>query len=124
MKTRSLPRGGRRNKLTRYFGRDQVPYLVLMLPCVLFLFAFIYLPMGGLVLAFKNFNVTDGIWGSPWVGFDNFRFFLESEYAWRATFNTVFLNILFIASNHIFAIFCAVSLYEIRSRFFKKTVQS
>jgi len=107
-----------------FFTRDQRPFFVLMIPCVLFLLAFIYLPMGGLVLAFKSFNVTDGIWGSPWVGFDNFKFFWESEYAWRATFNTVYLNILFIVSSHVFAIFCSVSLYEMRGRFFKKTIQS
>jgi putative aldouronate transport system permease protein len=80
--------------------------------------------MGGLVLAFKNFNVTQGIWGSPWVGLQNFRFFIQSEYAWRATVNTVYLNILFIGSTHLFAIFCAIALYEIRSRRFRKLVQS
>jgi putative aldouronate transport system permease protein len=106
------------------FSKDQWPYLLLVAPCVLFLFAFIYLPMGGLVLAFKNFNVTQGIWGSPWVGLQNFRFFIQSEYAWRATVNTVYLNILFIGSTHLFAIFCAIALYEIRSRRFRKLVQS
>lgn len=52
-------------------------YLLLVLPLV-WLITFAYLPMGGLVMAFKKYNSGLGIWGSPWVGFDNFRKFFTS----------------------------------------------
>src|SRR5512140_2769602 len=102
----------RSNPSAGLLGGSQWPFIVLVLPCVLFLFAFIYLPMAGLVLAFKNYNVADGIWRSPWAGLENFRFFMTSQYAWRATRNTVLLNVLFIGSNHVFALLCAVGLDE------------
>jgi ABC-type polysaccharide transport system permease subunit len=59
-------------------------FLLFILPAALLLGLFVYLPMGGLVLALKNFDVSLGIWGSPWVGLENFRFFFASEYALRA----------------------------------------
>jgi putative aldouronate transport system permease protein len=111
-------------RFSRYLARDQRQFIVLILPCALFLLAFIYLPMAGLVLAFKSFNVSAGIWKSPWVGLENFRFFITSEYAWRATKNTILLNLLFIGSNHLFALFCAIGLDLIRSRLFRKAVQT
>ena len=52
--------------------------------------------MFGIVLAFKDYKVTDGIFGSPWAGMKNFEFFLESQDAWRVTRNTLGLNFLFI----------------------------
>ncbi len=116
--------GTRAGHLGGYLARDQWPFIILILPCAAFLFAFIYLPMAGLVLAFKNFNVSAGIWKSPWVGLQNFRFFITSEYAWRATRNTILLNALFIGSNHLFALFCAIGLDQIRGKIFRKAVQT
>ncbi len=116
--------GKKASVLGGYFSRDQWPFLILILPCAAFLFAFIYLPMAGLVLAFKSFNVSAGIWKSPWVGLANFRFFITSEYAWRATRNTIVLNALFIGSNHLFALFCAIGLDQIRGKYFRKSVQT
>ena len=52
-------------------------YLLLLLPLI-YIIIFAYIPMGGLVLAFKKYNVAQGIWGSPWVGFDNFEKFFGS----------------------------------------------
>ena len=108
----------------REYMKSQWPFLVMVFPYAFLLFMFIYLPMGGLVLAFKNFHIDQGIWGSPWAGWQNFEFFFNSEYAWRATRNTILLNLLFITANHLFAIFCAVTLYEIRSKWFRKGIQS
>ncbi len=104
--------------------KSQWPFLIMVLPYSFLLFMFIYLPMGGQVLAFKNFHIDQGIWGSPWAGWQNFKFFFDSDYAWRATRNTILLNLLFITANHLFAIFCAITLYEIRSKWFRKSIQS
>lgn len=106
------------------YVKSQWSYWVMVTPYALLLFAFIYLPMFGLVLAFKNFHIDQGIFGSPWAGWQNFKFFFTSEYAWRATRNTILLNLLFITANHLFALFCSITLFEIRSKWFRGSVQS
>ena len=117
------PEKTRGSRLKEYI-KSQWPYWVLVAPYALLLFAFIYLPMFGLVLAFKNFHIDQGIFGSPWAGWQNFKFFFTSEYAWRATRNTILLNLLFITVNHVFAIFAAITLFEMRSKWFRKSIQS
>ncbi|MGL1890942.1 MAG: ABC transporter permease subunit [Spirochaetaceae bacterium] len=106
----------------KYQSVKQGWFIIFMIPSVLLLGAFIYLPMYGLQLAFKSFDASLGIWGSPWSGFENFKFLFNSPYALRATKNTVFLNLLFILSTHLFAVFCAIGLYEVRSKMFRKTI--
>ena len=75
--------------------------LLMLAPAVIIIFIFAYLPMGGMVLAFKQYNYRDGIWGSPWVTgiFDNFRFFFMSGKAFAVTANTFSYNLCFIAVN-------------------------
>jgi putative aldouronate transport system permease protein len=98
----------------------------MMIPGIAFLFLFNYLPMFGVILAFKNYRLDLGILGSPWsVPFvENFRFFFTGAYAWRVTRNTLFLNIAFLASGLVFEGSFALILNEIRSRFLKRTIQS
>lgn len=62
---------------------------LMALPGVLFKIIFNYLPLIGLIIAFKRYNYTKGIWGSDWVGFENFKFFFTSDNAFRITRNTV-----------------------------------
>jgi len=109
---------------SKYQSVKQGPFLLFMVPAVLLLGAFIYLPMYGLSLAFKSFDASLGIWGSPWNGFENFRFLFNSPYALRATRNTVFLNTLFIVFTNLFAVFCAIGLYEVRSATFRRSIQT
>ena len=63
-------------------------HVIMALPAFLVLFFIMYVPMAGLVMAFKKFNFNDGIWGSPWNGLDNFKFLLAS----KATFITITRN--------------------------------
>lgn len=91
---------------------------------VLLVLLFNYIPMFGIVIAFKNYNYTDGILGSKWVGFDNFRFFFETDVFWRIARNTVGMNVLFIFSGLIAKLAFAIMLFEITSRRFVKTVQT
>ncbi|MCD9026151.1 ABC transporter permease [Cohnella silvisoli] len=89
---------------------------LMALPGILFFFIFSYLPMFGVILAFKNYNFAGGIFGSPWAGFDNFEFFFTSPDLYRITFNTLFLNFLFIVFGTLAAVVTAVLLNEIRSK--------
>ncbi|MCK9858651.1 ABC transporter permease subunit [Paenibacillus sp. ATY16] len=86
------------------------------LPGMLFFLIFNYLPMLGVIIAFKNYNFRDGIFGSPWSGFANFEFFFTSPDLFRVTYNTLFLNVLFIGSGTIASVGTAILLNEIRSK--------
>ena len=107
------------------FGRKNTVELLTMsiIPlCVLICFS--YIPMVGLILAFKNFNYVGGIFGSPWCGLDNFKFLFASGASWRITRNTVCYQFVWLILNTILAVFFAIFLNEIRSRKAKKLYQS
>lgn len=94
------------------------------LPPAAFIFVFSYLPLLGLVIAFKDFKVTKGILGSEWVGFKNFEFFFKSTDAWIVLRNTIGMNILFIFLSLIVSVSIALMLNEIRSRALTKVIQT
>ncbi len=100
--------------------------LLMLLPAVVLVFIFSYIPMAGVVLAFKQYNYKDGIWGSPWVEniFDNFKFFFMSGKAGTVTLNTFLYNLSFIIVNTTFAVGLAVILSEVKNKYFKKITQS
>ena len=105
---------------------DHIQLNLLVLPTVVLLAIFSYWPMYGAILAFKNFKVPKGIWGSPWVKnvFDNFNFFLRSQDAWRVTRNTLGLNILFIIVTTMCAVGFALLLFEVKKRWQTKAYQT
>ena len=96
----------------------------MLTPAVLFFLLFAYVPMAGIVLAFKSFNYQGGIFGSPWNGLDNFRFFFDSGDAWRVTRNTALYNIAFIVVNNVLQIFAGILLFEIAGKWFRKITQT
>ena len=98
--------------------------LLMLLPGILFFVVFAYLPMIGIVIAFQDFSAAKGILGSKFVGFENFRFFLGSPDSFRVTFNTLFLNGLFILSSMVVSILIALMLSEVNNKWFKKGTQS
>jgi len=83
-----------------------------------------YLPMGGVIIAFKDYNYVDGIWGSKWIGLKNFEFLFLSQDAWRITRNTLMMNGLFIFFGTICAILVALAMNEIRVKWVNKAIQS
>ena len=98
---------------------------LLALPGIILTLMFSYIPMTGLVIIFKDYNFTDGIFGSPWVGFKNFEFFFANfANAWRATKNTIILNLLYTVCGTIVSVALAVMFNEIRSKKYLKTTQS
>jgi putative aldouronate transport system permease protein len=97
------------------------------LPAMLLLFLFAYMPMGGLVIAFKKYNFRQGIWGSDWMDplFKNFEIlFHNNATAMNAIRNTLFLNILFIIVGTIFALLLAIAFNELTNKHLKKITQS
>ncbi len=110
----------KRKKLTTY---EWQMYSLLVIP-VLLVFVFSYLPMGGIIIAFKNYKYNLGIFGSEWVGFDNFKFFFVSDAFTRITWNTLYMNFLFIALGHAAAVFTAILLFELKSRNATKVFQT
>jgi putative aldouronate transport system permease protein len=102
-------------EIAREFRRNGVYYLMAF-PAILLVFLLKYLPMPGIVIAFKNYNFQKGIWGSPWTGLDNFKFFFTSEYAFRTTMNTIWINLNYLVWGTILAVALAIVLNELRSK--------
>ncbi|WP_435530643.1 ABC transporter permease [Paenibacillus favisporus] len=94
-----------------------------MIPPVLFFILFKYLPMANAVLAFKNYQVTKGIWGSPWVGTKYFDMLFNNPQFWMLIKNTLFLSLYQLAATFPIPIILALLLNEVRSLRFKKAVQ-
>jgi putative aldouronate transport system permease protein len=113
----------RPTKQKRWHRRDISLYL-LALPGVLFFLVFSYAPMFGVIVAFKKFNISQGIWNSAWNGFQNFTFLFTSNQLPHVLFNTLFLNTLFIIATTSFSIALAIFFNEIHIRTFKRVVQS
>ena len=91
---------------------------------ILLVFIFCYLPMGGIIIAFKDYRFDKGILGSEWVGFKNFEFFLKSNEFVKLTRNTLYLNALFIVVGIIAALAVAILLFQLRSRTATKVYQT
>lgn len=109
------------------FWNDLVRYRVILLmlaPGVLFFLLFAYVPMVGIILAFKNYDYAGGVFGSPWNGLANIRFFFESGDAWRVTRNTALYNIAFIIVNNLLQMFTAIFLFEVGGKWFRKVTQT
>lgn len=98
--------------------------LLMLLPAILFFMVFSYIPMAGIVIAFKKYNYVGGMFGSPWTGLDNFRFFLESGKLWLVTKNTILYNAVFIIVNNLLEIAMAILLAEMAGKYIRKFLQS
>ncbi len=105
-------------------GNKNRDLLLMALPGIFLFIIFKYLPMFGVVLAFKQFNVSKGIFGSPWHGLENFKFLFRSTDAWLITRNTIGYNIIFIILGIIIPVFIAIVLSEIRGRRVAKLYQT
>ncbi|WP_344165783.1 ABC transporter permease [Kribbella yunnanensis] len=108
--------------LRRSFQRHWTLYLLMVVPLIWFA-VFKYIPMSNAVLAFKSFNITKGIWGSPWVGWQNFELFFNNPVFWNLVKNTFLLSVYTVAASFPLAIALALGLNEIRNGLFKRTVQ-
>lgn len=108
----------------RYDLKKNKLLLLLCLPAVLWFLLFAYAPLVGLLIAFEKYTPSKGIFKSQFVGLLNFKFFFGSPDFIRVTFNTLFLNALFIIATMFFSILIAIALSEIKVKWFKKVSQS
>ena len=100
-----------------------LPIYILMLPGLIYLFINNYMPLPGLVIAFKQYNAGKGIYGSPWVGLKNFEYLFTTNDAFVITRNTILYNVAFIVINTTLAIAVAIVLSELEGKR-KKVYQS
>ena len=109
------------------FKKGDWSLLTFLIPTVVYVFLLHYLPMGGLVIAFKDYNPYQGIFGSPWAsnyGLEHFYYFITLPNFWHIIFNTLFISLYSIIVNTIFPIILALIINEVRIKWFKKTVQT
>lgn len=97
---------------------------LLALPVLAYFIIFNYIPMYGVLIAFKNFAPKLGILGSPWIGFEHFKTFFNGFYFWRLIKNTLLINVYDIIWGFPAPIILALLLNELRSEYFKRTIQS
>ena len=116
MQTKVIKRKGK--------GKQFLPVYLMMLPWLLYLFIYNYMHMAGLVVAFKKFYFSTGIWKSPWAGLKNFEFLFTTDEAMVITRNTILYNLAFIVIGIVLGIFLAVLITEVANKTLKKLYQS
>lgn len=104
-------------------ARRQMPFYLMMAPGLIFIAILCYIPMVGVIIAFKDYSARDGIFGSAWMDplFKNFEFFFKSDTARSVTFNTIFYNLLEIVSVTLCALALAILLNEVKNKFVSAT---
>ena len=112
-----------KNNIMRKIKRFWPMYLM-MLPGVAYLVINNYMPIPGLMLAFKKFKYPRGIWGSDWCGFKNFTFLISSKDLWLIVRNTLLYNVAFILLGTILSVTIAILLNEVRSKKLQQSFQT
>jgi len=114
-------------KYLRNFGQEfkkNKALFSMLAPAFILTVVLSYIPMVGLILAFKNFNYGKGIFGSKFNGIENFRFLFASGKGWQITKNTILYNLLNLVTSQAIAILLSIFITEIRAKYYKKVTQS
>ena len=119
----SPPKTAKKAKIAKMLYRDRYLYLLLV-PAILFFVIFKYAPLYGVQIAFKNYKMNLGIWGSEWVGLQYFERLFSSAMFFRVFRNTLLLNIYSVIFGFPAPILLALLLNEIRNLKYKRLVQS
>lgn len=104
------------------FQKNWQLYVMITLP-VIFILVFAYFPMYGAQIAFRNFIPSKGIWGSPWVGLQHFKRFVNTYQFWLLMKNTILISIYALLAGLPVPILLAIGLNYVKNKYFKKTVQ-
>lgn len=104
--------------------RKQIPLQIMVLPGIIFMIVFCYIPIYGLTIAFKNYTVISSISAAKWVGLENFMIILKDKYFWDAVKNTLGISFLKLAFGFIAPIALAVIIYETKDGPFKRIAQT
>lgn len=97
---------------------------LMVVPALLFIVVFSYIPMYGVLMAFQDYNIFQGFLKSPWVGFKHFEMFFQAPEFWSIIRNTLVISLLKLAVGFPAPILLALMLNEVRNRTFKRTVQT
>ena len=103
---------------------SSIPYFLMMLPGLIYILINNYIPMAGLIIAFKNVNFSKGLFNSDWYGFKNFEFLFSTSDAFIITRNTILYNLCFIVINTVMAVGVAILLNEVTKKFWSRFYQS
>lgn len=113
----------RRALMKRDWRMNKAVYLM-AIPVLAYFIIFHYVPMGGIAMAFQNFSIKKGIFGSEFVGFEQFIRFFNSVYCWRVIRNTLLISLYGVLFSFPFPIIFALCLNEVRNKKFKKITQT
>ena len=121
MKAVRLNSPGKKSTLAKM--KQYIPLYVMMLPGLIYLIINNYMPMAGLLLAFKRVNYSVGLFASPWCGIENFKYLFSSSEAFGVFRNTILYNLAFIILGNAMGVFVAIALDAIHNKFFKRFSQ-
>ena len=113
-----------RKKSRWIYFKKNLPLTMMALPGIILMILFKYLPLSGIVLAFKQYNIRDGIFGSAWNGLKNFEYLFRTKDAWIITRNTLGYNLLFIVLDLVLAVTMAIILNELHQKKAAKVYQT
>jgi putative aldouronate transport system permease protein len=113
-----------RKKKRKYDYRRYRPLLIMMIPGLIYILINNYLPMFGIVIAFKEVNFAKGIFAGDWVGFKNFEFLFASNNAWIITRNTILYNLVFLVLGTVLSFIVALMLNEVKNKFMLRSYQA
>lgn len=103
---------------------SNIPLLLMTLPGIIYFLCFAYLPMTGVVMAFKNFKPKSGMYLSPWVGMKNFDFMFKNATFWNTVRNTLFYNSAFLVLGILFPLVLALTINEVRNKKLARVFQT
>ncbi|GGI44943.1 putative multiple-sugar transport system permease YteP [Paenibacillus marchantiophytorum] len=112
-----------KKKRSSKYIKQNIPLYIMLTPALVCFILFKYAPMGGIILAFKDYNFWEGIWGSPWVGLKHFDYLFTNPQGWKIIRNTFMLSLLSFIGFPV-PILVALMLNEVRKMWFKKIVQT
>ncbi len=111
-------------KKHRRIKKNVLLLYLMLLPGIVYIFINNYMPLPGLLIAFKRFNYSKGLWGSDWCGLKNFTYLFKTNDAWRITKNTLLYNFAFIILGNLIAVIIAIMLTYVRHELSKKMYQT
>ncbi|HEY4430839.1 MAG TPA: ABC transporter permease subunit [Paenibacillus sp.] len=111
-------------KYTKRVLKQNIALYIMFLPIIIYFLVFKFYPMSGLVIAFKNYNFINGIWGSSWAGLTYFKMIVHNDQLLRVVWNTLKLSVLNIVVGFPMPIILALLLNEVRKSWYKRTVQT
>ncbi|RXF61621.1 ABC transporter permease [Enterococcus faecalis] len=109
-------------KLKKFYDQQQLHWMVL--PGVAFMIVFNYIPIYGIIIAFKNYTIVDTVSSAPWVGLENFRIIMEDSFFWEAVRNTLAISLMKLFLGFAIPIILAVMIFEMRDGHLKKVIQT